>query len=186
VPCVTGMAGACRNRTYRALFRAQTVLKVSTALVQAYTHRHTRHNHQQFPRFSICALRHLYHCVSTRPGHTKGIRHFASGARRRAAVLPAVDRIDPNQFRWPCGTRKARRSAGWWRCMPPLRPAPHGSRGEASCAPRVASRCFAKALKPALRRSLSTLSKPQYWCVFLLRRSSPLLYEHLSGYRGGL
>src|SRR5437660_7527869 len=31
VPCITGMAGACRNRTYRAPFGAQTVLKTGQA-----------------------------------------------------------------------------------------------------------------------------------------------------------
>lgn len=68
------VAGACRNRTYRALFRAQTVLKVSPLIVEHDTHRHTNTHIDTVPLRNVGSVCHSRHPVSGCLGHTKGIR----------------------------------------------------------------------------------------------------------------
>jgi hypothetical protein len=125
--------------------------------------------------------------VSPRVSQSSGTIWARSGTLTRSPVRCRGARIVGRDTRGIGGSLRTsealRRLASRGGCarVVPTYGAPHdGARGAA----RLASP--AKALIPLLRCSLSTLVKPQQLRGFLLRRSSPLLYEHLSsGERGG-
>src|SRR5205823_11463245 len=72
-PCESQLAGACRNRTYRALCRAQTVLKTAQA---------TRPNPPPYAR----ALRLRRHDVDLDPGTLRQTGRLHRGTRGLVAA----------------------------------------------------------------------------------------------------